>query len=77
MLWFWVVLRLRRRCGARLPAHRPDVRRLRAAEQQPLRHGGLLAMLTNSLMPFAFERGGALAGAATAVGFCVSLLGTS
>ena len=30
--------------------------------------GGLLAMLTNSLMPFAFERGGALAGAATAVG---------
>jgi hypothetical protein len=25
--------------------------------------GGLLAMLTNSLMPFAFERGGALAGA--------------
>ena len=39
--------------------------------------GGLLAMLTNSLMPFSFERGGALAGAATAVGFCVSLLGTS
>ena len=39
--------------------------------------GGLLAMLTNSLMPFAFERGGALAGAATAVGFCVSLLGSS
>jgi hypothetical protein len=25
--------------------------------------GGLLAMLTNSLMPFSFERGGALAGA--------------
>ena len=33
--------------------------------------GGLLAMLTNSLMPFAYERGGALAGAATAVGFLV------
>src|SRR5215213_6882498 len=32
--------------------------------------GGLLAMLTNSLMPFSFERGGELAGAATAVGFC-------
>jgi zinc transporter, ZIP family len=30
--------------------------------------GGLLAMLTNSLIPFSFERGGALAGAATAVG---------
>lgn len=38
--------------------------------------GGLLAMLTNSLMPFAYERGGALAGAATVVGFCLSLLGT-
>jgi zinc transporter, ZIP family len=38
--------------------------------------GGLLAMLTNSFMPFAFERGGALAGAATALGFCVSVLGT-
>jgi hypothetical protein len=34
-------------------------------------------MLTNSLMPFAFERGGALAGAATAVGFSVSLIGSS
>jgi ZIP family zinc transporter len=38
--------------------------------------GGLLAMLTNSLMPFAYSRGGALAGAATVVGFCLSLLGT-
>jgi ZIP family zinc transporter len=32
-------------------------------------------MLTNSLMPFAFQRGGTLAGAATAVGFCVSVVG--
>jgi hypothetical protein len=31
-------------------------------------------MLTNSLMPFSFERGGALAGAATALGFCLSVL---
>ncbi len=38
--------------------------------------GGLLAMLTNSLMPFAFERGKALAGAATALGFCISVLAT-
>ena len=36
--------------------------------------GGILAMLTNSLMPFSFERGGQLAGAATAVGFCLSVL---
>lgn len=36
--------------------------------------GGLLAMLTNSLMPFSFERGGSLAGAATALGFCLSVL---
>ena len=39
--------------------------------------GGLLAMLTNSLMPFAFERGGALAGVATAVGFCLSVIGST
>jgi zinc transporter, ZIP family len=36
--------------------------------------GGLLAMLTNSLMPFSFDRGGQLAGAATALGFCLSVL---
>jgi ZIP family zinc transporter len=36
--------------------------------------GGLLAMLTNSLMPFAYERGGALAGVATVVGFCLTIL---
>jgi ZIP family zinc transporter len=41
-----------------------------------LASGGILAMLTNSLMPFSFERGGALAGAATAVGFCLSALNT-
>jgi zinc transporter ZupT len=35
--------------------------------------GGLLAMLTNSLIPFSFERGGALAGAATGLGFCLSV----
>jgi zinc transporter, ZIP family len=38
--------------------------------------GGLLAMLTNSLIPFAYDRGGALAGAATVVGFCLSVVGT-
>jgi ZIP family zinc transporter len=39
--------------------------------------GGLLAMLANSLIPFAYERGGSLVGLATVAGFCVSLLGSS
>jgi ZIP family zinc transporter len=38
--------------------------------------GGLLAMLTNSLIPFACKRGRQLAGVATVVGFCLTLLGT-
>lgn len=36
--------------------------------------GGLLAMLTNSLMPFAFDRGGRLAGLFTVVGFALAVL---
>lgn len=38
--------------------------------------GGLLAMLTDSLIPFAYERGGQWSGAAAVVGFCLSLGGT-
>jgi ZIP family zinc transporter len=38
--------------------------------------GGILTMLTTSLMPFSWERGGYLAGAATAAGFALSLFGT-
>jgi len=38
--------------------------------------GGLLAMLTNSLVPFAYERGKEWAGLATVVGFCLAMLGT-
>ena len=38
--------------------------------------GGLLAMLTNSLMPFAYERGTDLAGVATVVGFCLTMPNT-
>ena len=38
--------------------------------------GGLLAMLTNSLVPFAYERARELAGIGTVVGFCLSLMGT-
>jgi hypothetical protein len=34
-------------------------------------------MLANSLIPFAYERAQSLAGVAAAVGFCVSLLGSS
>jgi zinc transporter, ZIP family len=36
--------------------------------------GGLLGMLTNSLMPFAYEHGGEFAGVGTVVGFCLSQL---
>jgi ZIP family zinc transporter len=46
------------------------------ARMAALAAGGLLAMLTNSLMPFAYERGGELAGVATVVGFCLSLGGS-
>jgi ZIP family zinc transporter len=35
--------------------------------------GGLLAMLTGSLIPFSYERAGQLAGIATVIGFCASL----
>jgi hypothetical protein len=51
-----------------------SVVRCRAIALAALAAGGLLAMLTNSLIPFSFERGGALAGAATALGFCLSVL---
>ncbi len=49
----------------------PDSNGDRAAA---LAAGGLLAMLTNSLMPFAYERGGSMAGVATVVGFCLSIV---
>ena len=37
--------------------------------------GGLLAMLTDSLMPYAFKKGGSQAGVWTVVGFAMSLAG--
>lgn len=46
------------------------------ARMAALAAGGLLAMMTNSLMPFAYERGGELAGLATVVGFCLALGGS-
>lgn len=38
--------------------------------------GGLLAMLTGSLVPFAYQKGGAGAALGTVVGFCTSLAGS-
>ena len=46
------------------------------ARMAALAAGGLLAMMTNSLMPFAYERGGEMAGVATVVGFCLAIGGT-
>jgi len=36
--------------------------------------GGLLSMIADSMMPFAYERGGELAGVAVVVGFCLPLM---
>jgi len=48
----------------------PDLVGARAAA---IAAGGILAMLTDSLMPYAFKRGGAAAGVWTVVGFAASL----
>jgi ZIP family zinc transporter len=48
----------------------PDLTGSRAAA---VAAGGLLAMLTDSLMPYAFQRGGAQAGIWTVVGFAASV----
>jgi ZIP family zinc transporter len=72
-LWFTVVLA----CGiaALLGYLATDISGAAQGDRAAaLAAGGLLAMLTNSLMPFSFERGGELAGAATAVGFCLAAL---
>jgi ZIP family zinc transporter len=44
------------------------------ARMAALAAGGLLAMLTDSLVPFAYERGGKFAGLGTVIGFAVSYL---
>ncbi|MCA9874992.1 MAG: hypothetical protein KC441_15090 [Anaerolineales bacterium] len=44
------------------------------ARMAALAAGGLLAMLTDSLMPFAFQRGGQWAGLGTVIGFAISYL---
>lgn len=76
VLWFWVVLA----CGvaAALGYLATEISsEATGGRAAALAAGGLLAMLTNSLIPFAFERGRELAGAATAVGFCLALLSSS
>jgi zinc transporter, ZIP family len=58
-LWFWIVLA----CGiaAALGFLATDLTsEVQGGRAAALAAGGLLAMLTNSLMPFAFERGGRL-----------------
>ena len=73
MLWFKVVLA----CGVASVIGYLVARALPAADGDrvaALAAGGILAMLTTSLMPFSWERGAYLAGAATVVGFCLSFL---
>jgi len=73
ILWLWVVLA----CGAAAAVGYllTDVSsEATGARMAAIAAGGLLAMLTNSLMPFAYERGRSLAGVATVVGFCLSLV---
>jgi len=45
-----------------------------SARMAALAAGGLLAMLTDSLIPFAYQRGGVIAGLATVVGFAVAFV---
>lgn len=49
-----------------------NINEVNGARMAALAAGGLLAMLTDSLMPFAFERGGKAAGLGTVVGFIVA-----
>ena len=71
-LWSAVVLA----CGVAsalgwlLATNVDDVTGARAAA---IAAGGLLAMLTASLVPFAYEKGGAGAALGTVVGFCASM----
>jgi len=74
-LWFLVVLA----CGvaAALGYLGADVSSgVTGDRMAALAAGGLLAMLTNSLIPFAYERAGEIAGIATVVGFCLALAGS-
>jgi len=72
ILWAMVVLA----CGvaAALGAFAADISPgITGNEMAALAAGGLLAMMTNSLMPFAFEHGGDSAGFWTVVGFALAV----
>lgn len=73
-MWGAVVLA----CGvaAGLGFFLADTAGLQGGRAAALAAGGLLAMLTDSLMPYAFERGGTWAGVWTVVGFAASLAST-
>jgi ZIP family zinc transporter len=71
-LWGSVVLAcgLASALGWALATNVSDVTGARAAA---IAAGGLLAMLTASLVPFAYQKGGAAAALGTVVGFCASM----
>jgi ZIP family zinc transporter len=49
-----------------------NINSVNGSRMAALAAGGILAMLTDSLMPFAYERGGKLTGIWTVVGFAVA-----
>ncbi|HET9084032.1 MAG TPA: hypothetical protein VFN41_06465 [Candidatus Limnocylindrales bacterium] len=53
-----------------------NVETVTGARMAAIAAGGLLAMLTASLVPFAYQKGGAWAAMGTVVGFCGALAGT-
>ena len=52
-----------------------NVETVNGARTAAIAAGGVLAMLTASLVPFAYQKGGAGAALATVVGFCATLFG--
>ena len=72
MLWGAVVLAcgVAAALGAEIATQIPGIT---GNELAALAAGGLLAMMTDSLMPFAFEHGGDLAGFWTVVGFALAV----
>jgi zinc transporter, ZIP family len=75
LLWLVVVVACGLASGLGFAA--TDIWGLDGDRAAALAAGGLLAMLTDSLMPFAMERGGAWAGIWTVVGFATSLANAS
>ena len=70
-LWLLVVLA----CGVAAALGFLATDLLGAVQANARRPSRQEACSRNSLIPFSFERGGSLAGAATALGFCLSVMG--